>query len=83
MIHVSDQLFLTGHNLRVLFVVVGKTENSVDNPVINNGLTIKLKNVIQLTERRMGDISRHLQHFKYEQRQNVFKNLEFIKYYGI
>lgn len=74
---------MTGHNLRVLFVVVGKTENSVDNSVINNCLTIKLKNVIQLIERRMGDISRHLQHFKNEQRQNVFKSLEFIKYNGI
>lgn len=36
---------LTGHPLRVVFVVIGETEKSVVNSVINKGLTISLKKI--------------------------------------
>lgn len=38
---------LTGYTRHVLLVVIGKTEKSADNAVINNGLTISMKNVSQ------------------------------------
>ena len=40
------------HTRRVLFVVIGKTEKSVDNLVINNGLTISMKYVNQHSTQR-------------------------------
>ena len=44
----SEHPLLTGHTRRVLFVVIGKnTEKSVDNWLINYGLTISMKNVSQ------------------------------------
>lgn len=37
----------TGHARNVLFVLIGKREKSIDNSVINNALTVSMKNVSQ------------------------------------
>lgn len=37
----------TGHTHCVIFVVIGKTDQSVENTVINNGLTISMENASQ------------------------------------
>lgn len=40
----SEDPPLTGYTHRVLFVVIGKTVDSIDNSAINNNLTIRMKN---------------------------------------
>lgn len=40
----SEYPSLTGHIRRVLFVVIEKTVESIDNSAIDNNLTIRMKN---------------------------------------
>lgn len=44
----SNHPLLTGHTRRELFVVVGKTGKTVDNSMINNGLTIDMKTSVNI-----------------------------------
>lgn len=43
----SEHPLLTGHDRRVLFIIIGKTKQFVDNSVVNIDLTIVMKNVSQ------------------------------------
>lgn len=43
MVVATEPPLLTGYTRSELFVVIGKTDKSVDNSVINNGLTISMK----------------------------------------
>lgn len=40
----SEDPPVTGYTHRVLFVIIGKTVESIDNSAINNNLTIRMKN---------------------------------------
>lgn len=43
----NEHPLLTGHTRRVLFVVIGENRKTVENYVIDYGLTIDMKNIRQ------------------------------------